>query len=72
MRIEFEIVKREVHTFDLDDTETSKFLRWQLEQDGLEEKEIFNYLQQRDLNRQVIHFQSEYENMISVDDDDEE
>jgi hypothetical protein len=72
MRIEFEIVKREVHTFDLDDTETSKFLRWQLEQDGLEEKEIFNYLQQRDLNRQVIHFQSEYENMISVDDDDDE
>jgi hypothetical protein len=72
MRIEFEIVKREVHTFDLDDTETSKFLRWQLEQDGLEEKEIFNYLQQRDLNRQVIHFQSEYENMISMDDDDEE
>lgn len=72
MTIEFELIKREVHTFELDETETSLFLRWQMEQDGLNEKEILNYLQQRDLNRKVVHFPSEFENMITVDDDDEE
>jgi hypothetical protein len=43
-----------------------------MEQDELYEKEVFNYLQQRDLNRKVVHFPSEFENMISVEDDDEE
>ena len=70
MIIEFEILKREVHTFELDETETSMFLRWQMQQEGLDEKDVFNYLQQRDMNRKVIHFPLEYENMVSVDDDE--
>ncbi len=72
MIIEFELTEKKVVTFNLDETETSMFLRWQLGQEGLDEKEVLNYLKDRDLNRRVIHFPIEVDNMISVDDDDED
>jgi hypothetical protein len=72
MIIEFELTEKKVITFNLDETETSKFLRWQLPQEGLDEKEVLNYLKERDVNRRVVYFPIEVDNMISVDEDDEE
>jgi hypothetical protein len=72
MIIEFELTEKKVITFNLDDTETSRFLRWQLAQEGLDEKEVLNYLKERDVNRRVIHFPIEVDNMISVDEEDDE
>ena len=72
MIIEFELTEKKVITFNLDETETSRFLRWQLEQEGLDEKEVLSYLKERDMNRRVIHFPIEVDNMISVDEEDDE
>jgi len=72
MIIEFELTEKKVITFNLDETETSRFLRWQLEQEGLDEKEVLSYLKERDMNRRVIHFPIEIDNMISVDEEDDE
>ena len=71
MIIEFETTKKALYSFSLDDKETSKFLQWQLEQDGPDEKDILKYLQGRDLPRKDIHFSLEIDNMISVDDDED-
>jgi hypothetical protein len=72
MIIEFELTEKKVITFNLDETETSRFLRWQLAQEGLDEKEVLSYLKERDMNRRVIHFPIEVDNMISVDEEDDE
>lgn len=69
MIIEFETTKKTLHSFSLDESETSKFLHWQMKAISADEKDILRYLQERDLPRKDIHFSLEIDNMISLEDD---
>ena len=71
MIIQFETTQKVLYSFSLDPTEQSKFLHWQLEQDGANEKDILRYLESRDLPRQQTYFSQEIHNVISDEGDDE-
>jgi hypothetical protein len=71
MIIEFETTQKVLYSFSLDPTETSKFLHWQLTQDGPDEKDILRYLESRDLPRQNTYFSLEIQNMISDENDED-
>lgn len=71
MIIEFETTSKVLRSFSLDESETSKFLHWQMKAISPNEKDIMRYLEERDLPRKEIHFPLEVENMISVEDDED-
>jgi hypothetical protein len=69
MLIEFETTQKVLYSFSLDESETSKFLHWQLNEISPSEKDILRYLESRDLPRQNTYFSLEIQNMISDEDD---